>query len=754
MRVPYDWLKELLPEAPGAEELAEALTRGGLEVEEVREWAPEGGGAGEVVLLTKVTANRGDLLSMVGVARHAAAVLGLPFSAPVTPRGLLGEVVRGAREASSGALTVEIVDPVGCPRYSGVLVTGVTVGASPEGLARRLEAAGVRAINNVVDVTNFVCWELGQPMHAFDFRFLEKGRIIVRRARAGEQVMLIDESVPELTAEDVVIADPLGAVALAGIMGGRDSQVRETTTAVLLEAAHFDPTAIRKSALRLGRSTEASYRFERHVDPNLTLPALARAAAMIVELAGGEVAGAAVDVATREFPRRRVSLRPARCNALLGTELSAEEMSDYLRRVGCEVEEGEARAVEQREGRTHPPAPLPDREGGSEGEASPPAPSPAHGAWACGGGGAEETRLEVGVPTARWDVEREVDLIEEIAIVHGYENIPETIPGRLRGSGRLTREQRIARKAGEVLRECGFNETLSFSMMCPVDLEKLRCAPEAGERRTLALLNPMAADATVMRTTLLPALLGAVANNQRQRVRDVALYEINPVFLAREAGELPEEQPRVAGVLTGSPFTATWNLPAEAATPDFYWLKGLVEQFLAELGVEDCRMERAEEPTFAAGACARVARGEQALGVLGEVAAEVAAAYDIEGAVYAFELNFGAVTAAANLVRQYRALPRFPAALRDVAVAVPEGEEFSAAALAEEIRAAAGEYVESVRPFDRYVDEARLGAGRKSLAFELVFRAPERTLTEAEMDAAMAAVHGRLEALGGEVRRG
>ena len=291
---------------------------------------------------------------------------------------------------------------------------------------------------------------------------------------------------PELTAEDVVIADPLGPVALAGIMGGRDSQVRESTTRVLLEAAHFDPTAIRKSALRLGMSSEASYRFERFVDPNLTLPALALAAEMIVELAGGKIAGPAVDVATREFVPRQVSLRPRRCNALLGTDLSAEQMSNYLGRIGCAVEAGEA--------------------------------------------------LQVGVPTARWDVEREVDLIEEIAIVHGYENIGQTLPGALHASGRLTREQRIARKAGEVLRECGLNEALSFSMMCPADLEKMRCAPEATEWRALPLLNPMLAESSVMRTTLLPALLGAVAYNQRQRVREVALYEINRCSSPRRRG--------------------------------------------------------------------------------------------------------------------------------------------------------------------------------------------------------------------------
>lgn len=703
MRVPYSWLKALLPEIPAAEELAETLTMGGLEVEEIRTWAPEDGGAPEQVLHTKVTANRGDLLSMIGVARHAAALLALPFAPPAAPLDRLGEVVRDSHRASAGAVMVEIGDPVGCPRYSGLLLEGVAIGPSPDWLRNRLEAAGVRAINNVVDVTNFLCWELGQPMHAFDFRYLHQGHILVRRARPGEQVMLIDESVPELTAEDVVIADPLGAVALAGIMGGRDSQVRESTTAVLLEAAHFDPTAIRKSALRLGMSTEASYRFERHVDPNLTLQALARAAQMIVELAGGSVVGPAVDVATRDFAPRRVTLRPARCNALLGTDLTAAQMSDYLRRIGCEVQAGEPLTVE--------------------------------------------------VPTARWDVEREVDLIEEVAIIHGYNRVPETIPGRLVKSGRLTREQRLQRKAGEILRECGLNETLSFSMMCPADLERLRCAPEARERRMLPLLNPMGADATVMRTTLLPALLGAVAYNQRQRVPEVALYEINRVFLAREAGALPAEEDRVAGVLTGSTYTSSWNLPAEVTAPDFYRLKGIVEQLLDGLGITDAQMGRTEEASFTPGACAGVWLGGRQIGLLGELAAEVVAGYDIEGVVYGFELDFAALVAAANLVRQYRPLPRFPAALRDVAVVVPESDEFSAAVLTEEIRQAAGSHLELVRPFDVYVNPERLGPGRRSVAFELAFRAPDRTLTETEIEEAMSAVHARLEALGGEVRR-
>jgi phenylalanyl-tRNA synthetase beta chain len=711
MRVPYTWLQDYLPQAPPPEALQEILTLGGLEVEEIQTWRAAEADCEEPVLLTSVTANRGDMLSMIGVARQAAALLGAEWAMPPVDLSLLGEPIRDRGKAASKGFTVEIVDPVGCPRYSGLLVQGVKIGPSPEWLRLRLEAAGVRAISNVVDATNYVCWELGQPMHAFDFRFIQDRHVVVRRAKPGEEVMLIDESVPPLTAEDVVIADPLGAVALAGVMGGADSQVRASTTTVLLEAAHFDPTAIRKTCLRLGMSSEASYRFERHVDPNLTLPALARAAALILEIAVSretccsvEIAGPAVDVSTRDFPPCAVSLRPRRCNAILGTDLSAAQMSDYLTRLGCTIAPGET----------------------------------------------PET-LAVEVPTFRPEVEREIDVIEEVAIVHGYNNLPITVPGGLAGSARLTREQQIERRAREILRRCGLNETLSFSMFCPVDLDKLHCERDAPERRLLGLSNPMSADATVLRTTLLPALLTACAYNQSRRVADLALYELSRVFFACAGADLPEERLRVAGILAGSPWTSRWNLPEESRQVDFFWLKGLVEQFLEELGLKEVAILPGLQPTFAAGVCAEVRLGEQTLGWLGEVAPEVAEAYDVEGSVLAFELDFTAIQTAACLVKPYRPLPRLPAALRDVAVTLPEAT--SAAAIAAEIRAAAGEYLESVEPFDLYHDPQRLGAGRKSVAFELAFRAPDRTLTDAELDAAMSSVHARLEAIGGEVRK-
>jgi phenylalanyl-tRNA synthetase beta chain len=317
------------------EQLAHVLTTGGLEVEEVEEWTSEDGEATDRVLITSVTSNRGDLLSMIGVARHAAALLDAPLELPDFARSATDEPLRAETDLTEGDTRVQLVDVEGCPRYSALRITGVEVGPSPPWLAHRLEAAGIRPISNVVDATNYVVWEVGQPLHAFDHRLLVEGHIIVRRAEQGERMMTIDGEWRHLMAEDLVICDPKGPVAIAGIMGGADTQMRELTRDVLLESAHFAPTLIRRSAQRIPLITEASYRFERYVDPNLTLPALGRAAELILETAGGEVVGPALDVCARDFEPWQVTMRPERCNAVLGTDLSAQEMAALLERLRC-----------------------------------------------------------------------------------------------------------------------------------------------------------------------------------------------------------------------------------------------------------------------------------------------------------------------------------------------------------------------------------------------------------------------------------
>ncbi|HUS80526.1 MAG TPA: phenylalanine--tRNA ligase subunit beta, partial [Armatimonadota bacterium] len=476
MRVPYTWLMEYLDTDIAPEELAEALTMGGLEVEEVRDWTSEDGSASDLVLITKITANRGDLLSMVGVARHAAAVLGVGASLPSFSIPETDEPARAETDLELGDARITLQSVEGCPRYSALRISGVRVGPSPEWLAHRLEAAGLRPINNVVDATNYVLWELGQPLHAFDHRLIVRGHIIVRQAEDGEKLVTIDETARTLTPDDLVIADPKGAVALAGIMGGVESEMRDRTTDVLIESAHFNPTMIRRTAMRLGMSTEASYRFERHVDANLTLPALARAGELVLATAGGQIVGPAIDVCARAFEPLTIELRPERTNRVLGTDIPAAVQAELLERIGMGVQPGE--------------------------------------------------RLRVTVPTARWDVEREVDLIEEVAIVHGYNNIATTLPGAPAAPGLLTHRQRLVRRVREVMRAAGLCENVSFSMMGAADLDALCLAPDCDERNALRLRDPLAADEDLLRTTLLPAILDAARYNARQRVRDVALFDV------------------------------------------------------------------------------------------------------------------------------------------------------------------------------------------------------------------------------------
>lgn len=709
MRVPYSWLMEYLQAEISPEDLAVALTMGGLEVEEIRDWTSEDGEATDKILVTKVTANRGDMLSILGVARQAAAVLQTTYTLPDIPLQLVADPVSGETTASDGTVTVELADVKGCPRYSALRLSGVKLGPSPQWLAHRLESAGMRPLANVVDCTNYVMLELGQPLHAFDFKLLRKGQVIVRKATAGEKILTLDRQWRTLTEGDLLITDPAGPAALAGVMGGADTEINEKSVEILLESAHFDPTTIRKTSLRLGLSSEASYRFERHVDPNGTLRALARVTQLIQQVAGGEVIGKAIDACAEDFSPRQITVRPERVNQILGTDFTPEVMERCLKAIDCEVV------------------------GASD---------PSHS-------------LQVGVPRLRWDIEREIDLIEEIAIVYGYENLPLTVPGKLSQSGLLTRRQKLTRQVGEVLRQCGLNETLSFSVSCPGDLDRLCYASEAPQRTMLPLANPMIDTQSHMRTTLLPAMLEACENNVHQRVTDVALYEINKVFLPVAGTLLPEEPMRVAGAIMGSPWTAEWNLPETVKEPDFYLLKGMIEQVCDSLGIEDARYERTTHPTFHPGRCAKLVVDGLEAGVFGEVAAPVQEAYDLPTRVYLFELDLETLLAAACKFKQYEALPRFPAIGRDLAIVMPDDDAHTAARLVSLIAEAGGEHLREVKPFDLFIDAQRLGAGLKSVAFQMEFRAADRTLTDEEVEAAMTRIREQLAAqTQGKVREG
>ena len=658
-------------------------------------------GLSDRVLDLEITPNRPDCLSIEGMARELGAMYKLPVK----------DVCEGSELKETGAptaeaVTVEIADPELCPRYTARLIRGVKVGPSPDWLAERVQASGTRSINNVVDITNYVLYLLGQPLHAFDFDKLAgadgKAHIIVRAAEEGEKLTTLDEQERALTPDMAVIATPEQAVALAGVMGGLDTEVTEGTTNILLEAATFNPGHTSRTSRNLGLFSESSMRYERKVDATPIARNADFAAALIAEICGGEVAEGIVDEWPVKEEAVQLQLRVKRCQDMLGEAIPVEEIQDILRRLGCKV-------------------------------------SPA-----------EEGVLYVVVPSFRPDLEREIDLYEEILRLYGMENIPSTLPGgRERVGVRSWHEQVLARLHG-TLRASGLSETQTYAFASPEDLKNLRMDAVA-EGEAVELINPLNAEQSVMRQTLIPNLLRSVAYNQNHGVANIALYEVGDVFNTAEGRKQPKERAKLAGVLAGAT-DASWNRASQAY--DFFDGKGVVENIMRELAIPKLRfkaLEADEAPQLQPGRGAQVLSGGSVLGWVGEIHPLAAAAFDAQAPVVAFELDMNALEKAATVERETQEVSQFPPVTMDVAFVVDESVTHEK--LLQTMRSAGGNLLDSVQLFDVYRDEERLGAGKKSMAYALEYRAPDRTLEGEEAESA----HARLVkkvcgATGAEVR--
>jgi phenylalanyl-tRNA synthetase beta chain len=652
-------------------------------------------GIEDVVLEVNVTPNRPDALSHLGIAREVAAATGVEVAYPES--GLAQKA-----PLASAALRVSIEVPDRCHRYAARVIEGVRMGPSPSWLAQRLEACGVRSISSVVDATNFVLLERGQPLHAFDLDKVAGAEIVVRTARPGEKMVTLDGVERTLSPDDLVIADRDRACALAGVMGGGDSEISAGTTRVLLESAWFEPSSVRRTARRHGLHTEASHRFERGVDPEGVIAALDRCAALIAELSGGTVRRGAVDA----YPHRRrpvdVVLPWARPGEVLGMPISRKDARTSLLALGFELQ-----ATGPRSGKFR-------------------------------------------VPSWRLDVSREEDLIEEIIRLRGYDAIPQTLPPIASDTPAPPREAQVTERARQALEGAGFTEAVNFSFVAPADLAPLS---PAGGRTGIALQNPISADLAVMRSSILPSLLKGLAYNRRQRVEDVRLYELASIYEPRAAGsggaegDAPaHEELRLSGVAGGRRHPVGWSTGGEPL--DFHDLKGALEALLEALGIDGVRWIHGGAPWLHPRSAATIEWRDEtgafrALGVAGEVHPRVAAAFDLPRGVFAFDLSFEELARAAVLVRGHTEVPRFPAVLRDLAVVVLD--EVDARTVLEVVR---GErLVEEVSLFDVYRG-APIPDGKKNLAMAIRYRAADRTLTDAEADAA----HGRIvERLRGEV---
>jgi phenylalanyl-tRNA synthetase beta chain len=632
---------------------------------------------GETVFELELTPNRGDCASILGVAREVRALFGgeLRFP-PCTPK-------EDAAPASE-QVRVEVVDTSGCPQYIARVVRGVRVGPSPDWLRRRLESIGVRSISNVVDVTNLVLHELGQPLHAFDLSTLRGGIVRVRSASGGESLVTLDGERRELSPEDLVIADAERAIALAGIMGGAETEVSATTTDLLIESAQFAPTRIRPSARRAGIRSEAAYRFERGVDPRGVRRAADRAALLVAEVAGGTVSSGTVEVRSAGVTPREIVLDPARVGRLLGTTLSTDAVRGLLERLEIAVRFSEGRLV-------------------------------------------------CVPPSYRADLALPEDLVEEVARIHGYERIPATLPeGRVRPV-HASRARVLRDRAADTLVGAGLVETMTLAFMNPGDLDRLDLSLDDPRRRTVRVLNPVSEEDSRLRSTLLPSLLRATRQNLARRVERVQLFEISRVFLAGgvEDGpppDLPDEPLRLLAVVTRGERTSLWE-PHEPV-PLFFEAKGLADRLLRGLGYTAWFRAGASEPYLHPGAASDIGVGETVVGCVGELHPEVAAGFEIEVPCAVCELDLRALSELLAESPRFHEVSNQPPVRRDIAVLLDRDRP--AGDILEAIRKTGGPHLVSADIFDRYEGRG-IREGKVSLAFRLIFQRLDRAFTDEEI---------------------
>jgi len=625
------------------------------------------------VLEVEVTPNRPDCLSVRGLAREIAAVTGAPFdeglsfSYPVSDRRVEEDIA------------IEVRDPDLCPRYAGRIIRGVTIAESPLWMKARISHAGMRPISNVVDVTNYVLWALGQPLHAFDLRTIRGRRIVVRRAYPGEELTTLDNERRVLSDDMLVIADAERASVVAGIMGGLESEITQSTTDILLEGANFSGPSIMRTESALGLRSEASTRYEKGLDPEMIPSALDMACKLFVELCGGTVSAGTIDVRTPPRPQQVLRLRPARVEHVLGTAVADSEAADILTRLGCGVETS-----------------------GDD--------------------------YLVRVPTFRGDLEREIDLIEEIARVHGLENIPSTLPARRSGWGGLTAAQAGMRKIEDLLVGAGLFQVIPYSFTDDQWPERLRLAHDDPRRASVRIANPLSSDQAVMRSMLLPGLLATAQSNGAVREERVHVFEVGRVFRSTDA-PLPEEKTHVGILVSGAWEEESWL--RSGISVDYYLVKGLVERLCAGLG---CALEyvAASEPFLHPGRSATVHDREgRAVGWLGEIHPLVLQDYDLHPPVVAAELDAELLLGASVARRTFLEVPAYPAVRQDLALVVDRG--VLAAKVVESLSRAGGGLLKDVRVFDVYEGD-QVGEGKKSLAVRLSFQAPDRTLSDAEVN--------------------
>ena len=717
-------------------------------------------GLNDWILELDLTANyAAHCQSMIGVAQEVAAALGTAMRLPGT------YTADTPNTDAARLINIRIDEPSLCSRYAARIVRDIKVGPSPAWLQARVRAVGMRPINNIVDISNYVMMELGQPLHTFDYGRIRGRQIAVRRAAPGERFTTLDGTERTLDADVLVIADGEGPVALAGVMGGLESEVTDATVDVLIESAHFNNINNRRTALRLNLPSEAARRFTKGVDPSGSVRAADRAAQLIAALAGGHVIRGHVDVYPRPAVPPVVVMRTNRVNGLTGLALDADRMTEHLTNLGMAVlapadlvrdlaagapetgdEEGDDLGGRPVWTAMHQVSPVPTDQASYTGWAA--------AAWQAIEAAGErltmvgkQEALVVVIPTRRLDLALEIDLVEEVARSEGFDKIPAVLPTLASSRGGRTHLAEQVLKARRALAGGGLDEIMSHSLTHPRVYDKLQLPADSPYRTYLTLANPMYEERSTLRTTLIPGILDVLQYNVNRQTRDLGVFEISHVYRPSAGAQLPAE-PRMLGIaLLGNQLARGWNAVQQPA--DFYALKGAVEHVLAVLDVRHWSVERSADPALHPGRQAHLLVDGKVCGTFGELHPAVQVAWDLPGRTYVAEIEFETLAVAARAQREYRSVPRYPAVSRDVALVI--AEDVPAARVAETIRTAGGDLVEGVLLFDVYQGE-HVKPGYRSLAYSITYRASDRTLVDVDIEAVHGGVRRALQELGAELR--
>ena len=683
MLVSYDWLKEFVEIPVGPELLAEKLTMAGFEVEGLEQVD------GDTVFEVNITPNRPDCLSTLGIAREVSAIFRLPMKLP-------DHQLKSKQPVSD--FTIQIINPELCNRYTGRFIEDVTIAESPDWMKSRLERCGIRSINNIVDITNYVLLEFGHPLHAFDADMLDEKTIKVQTAGKGQKIVTLDETERELPEDVLLIWDSKRPVAIAGVMGGLNTEVTEKTHNVFLESAHFTPFSIRRTSKTLSLVSESSYRFERGVDIVFLEHALNRAALLIQDIAGGKV-HEIIDAYPVRYKAQPVEVMFSRINSLLGTNLSDDEMIGIMSRLGIPSEIQGGKCI------TYP-------------------------------------------PSNRRDLQRNTDIAEEIARIYGYENIPTTTPKSPLSSGEVKKRPLYMQKIRHAMRKSGFLEVINYSFMNMESLDNLHITDNDTRRQAVPLSNPLSQDSCLMRTTLLPTLIENLKYNAGRGNKNIRLFEMAKVF-EHTGDDLPSEDFRLGGIFYEENLPALWKDEAEG----FFIVKGALEALFEELKINGCEFSLTDEPFLHTGKAADIIIANEKVGYAGVLIPEIVETFQLKKRkpeVIVFEIRVDKLLTFVSQLFDYHTLPKYPFVERDIAIVLDES--VPSVEIQKIILSYPSELIEEVSLFDFYKG-SHIPAGKKSLAFNIIYRSKEKTLTDEEVeDMHSKLVRYILEKTGGSLR--